>query len=69
MCTYRAFIRSISTDDDMSAVSAFPNLDFAFFENFLSFHVFKKCTVSFLVVLLYGSDTPEPCGCGRRREL
>ena len=35
----RANVRGFCTDDDMTAISAFPDFDFAFFKNGSRFHV------------------------------
>ena len=39
--TYRAYFWSCCTDNDMSAVAAFPYLDFALFEDFLCFYILE----------------------------
>ena len=39
--TYRAYFRSCCTDNDMSAVAAFPYLDFALLEDFLCFYILE----------------------------
>ena len=39
--TYRAYFRSCCTNDDMSAVAAFPYLDFALLEDFLCFYILE----------------------------
>ena len=39
--TYRAYFWSCCTDNDVSAVAAFPYLDFALFEDFLCFYILE----------------------------
>ena len=39
--TYRAYFWSCCTDNDMSAVAAFPYLDFALLEDFLCFYILE----------------------------
>ena len=38
----RADIRGVRADDDVSAVAAFPHLDFALFEHGSGFHVLEE---------------------------
>ena len=49
----------------MSAVAAFPNLDFALFEDLGRFHVLEEGAVAFFVLLFDGGDHAEFLGeCG-----
>ena len=57
----RADFRSGSSYNDVSAVSAFPNLDFAFCKNFGHFYVFEKCAVAFFVVFFDCGNQSEFC--------
>ena len=54
MIAGRAYVGSFGSYYDMSAVSAFPNLDFALLEDCLCFHVLKECSVSLFMVLFDG---------------
>ena len=59
MITYRTYLRSLCSYHDMSAVTAFPYLNFALFKYLCSFNILKKCTISFLMVLLNLTYCPE----------
>ncbi len=54
----------LGADDDVTAVAAFPHLDFALFEDGCSFHVLEEGAVAFLVALLDGGDGAELLGEG-----
>ena len=54
-----AYIGSLSTDHDMTAVAAFPNLDLALGKDLSGFNVLKQSAVTLLVVLLDGGDKTE----------
>ena len=45
--------------DNVPAVAAFPNLDFALFEHLCGFHVLEEGTVAFFVHLFDGGDFAE----------
>ena len=55
----RAYVGSLGSYDDVSAVSALPDLDFDLFEYGLGFHVLKESSVSLFVMLLDGSYLSE----------
>ena len=61
MITYRTYIRSFCSYHNMSTVTAFPYLNFALFKYLCSFNILKKCTISFLMVLLNLTYCPEFC--------
>ena len=61
MITYRAYRRCFCSYHNMSTVTAFPNLDLALFKHLRSFNIFKKCTISLLVMLLNLSYSSEFC--------
>ena len=46
----RADLRCLSADHDVSAVAAFPNLDFTLFEDFLHLDVLQKGSVALFVL-------------------
>ena len=57
---------SLCSNDDVSAVAAFPNLDFALFNYLSHLNVLKKRTISFFVVLFDGGNKPEfSCKLGK----
>ncbi len=55
------YFGSLCVDRYMTAVSAFPYLDFALFENSSGPNIFEKCAVSFLMVLFYCRYSTEFC--------
>ena len=59
MLTYRAGFGSRSTDNDMSAIAAFPNRYTGLFKYGFGFHIFKKSTVSFLMCFLNSGNATE----------
>ena len=59
MSAYRADLRSLCSDYDMSAVAAFPDLDFALLENSCSLNVVEESSVSLLMLLLDCCNEPE----------
>ena len=61
MCTHRTDLRCFFTYHNMSAIAAFPNLHFTLCKNFLHLYIMKKSTISFLMLLLNGTDQPELC--------
>ena len=61
MITYRTYFRCLSSYHNMSAVTAFPYLNFALFKYLCSFNILKKCSISLLMVLLNLSYSPEFC--------
>ena len=54
-----AHFGSISANNDVSAVAAFPNLNLALCENFGKLNVLEECTVSFFVMTLDSSNETE----------
>ena len=50
MIANRANFRSFRAYYDMTAISAFPNLDLALFEYLRCFNVVEQCAISFFVV-------------------
>ena len=50
MRTYRADLRSLGSDNNMAAVPAFPDLDFALLKYFLHLYVLQQSPVTFLMV-------------------
>ena len=62
MITGRTNIRGLSADDDMTAVTAFPNFDLALFKYPSGFDIFEQCAVSFFMVLFNFGDQSELCG-------
>ena len=61
MIAGRANLRCLGADNDMSAVSAFPDFDFALRENLLRLYIVQQRAVSFLVVLFDFTDQTEFC--------
>ena len=59
MCTYRADLRSLSTNYNVSAVAAFPHLNFASLEDLCGFHIVKQCAITLFVPLFDGCHEPE----------
>ena len=56
--------RGLGAHDNVSAVAAFPYLDFALFEDCCGFHVLQEGAVAFFVALLDGGDHTELVGEG-----
>ena len=56
---YGTGLRRAFAHDYMTAVSAFPYLDFALFEHCGSFNVFQKGAISFFVLFLDFTDQTE----------
>lgn len=50
VAAYRTDIRRFRSHDDVTAVSAFPDLNFTFGENGRGFNVFQQSTVTFFVM-------------------
>ena len=59
MVAGRTYFRSLGSDDDMSAVAAFPDLDFGFLEYSLCFNILQQRSVSFLMMFLDRADQSE----------
>ena len=59
MGAYRADFRSLGTDNDVSAVAALPNLDFASLEHFGSFNIVKQSTIALFMALFDSCNHPE----------
>ena len=59
-----ADFRGLRAYDDVSAVAAFPDLDFALFEDFCCFDVLEECTVAFFMRFFDGGDHAELLGEG-----
>ena len=57
MITYRTYFRRLSSYHNMSAVTAFPYLNFTLFKYLCSFNILKKCTISFFMMLLTAGVT------------
>ena len=55
----RADLRRFSADNDMAAVTAFPHLDTALFENFHDFHIVEQGTVAFFMTFFDGGYASE----------
>ena len=55
----RADFRSLRADDDVPAVAALPDFDFALFEDLLGFHILQEGAVTLFMVLLDGRNTAE----------
>ena len=56
MIAGRTNLRRLGADNDMSAVSAFPDFDFALGEHFLCLYIVQERAVSFLVVFFDLTD-------------
>ena len=54
-----AQLRCLGADDDVAAVTAFPNLDLALLEDLSGFDILQQCAVTLLMMLLDGSDQTE----------
>ena len=52
MSANRANLRSLGANNDVTAVTAFPNLDFALSEYLGSFHILQECSVAFFMMAL-----------------
>ena len=61
MLAYRADLGSGSSDNNVSAVPAFPDFDFAFLEDFIVLHVCKKLAITLFVCLLDCSYAAKLC--------
>ena len=61
VCANGANLRSLCTHNDVTAVTALPNLNFALCENFLSLNIVKQCAIALFMVLLDSSDYSELC--------
>ena len=59
MCASRANLRSLGADYDVTAVAAFPYLDFALLEHFLSLDILEKCAIALFMTLLDSSYEAE----------
>ena len=59
-----AQLGGLDTHDDVTAVAAFPNGDFALGKDFSGLHVLQQGAVTLLVVLLNGGDHAELGGQG-----
>ena len=58
MCTNRTYFRCFCSNYDMSTTT-FPYFHFTFFKIPVKFHILKKCTVSFFMMLLNLSNCSE----------
>lgn len=56
---HRTNLRSFYAYNNMTAVTALPNLDFTLFKNLFGFNVVKQCTVTFFVSFFYCSYHTE----------
>ena len=54
-----AQLRCAGADDQVAAVAALPNLDFALGEDFGGLHILQQGAVALLVMLLNGGDQTE----------
>ena len=54
-----AYFGSLGTNNEVTAVTAFPNLNGALLENFSSFNVLQESAISFLMVLFDSSNHTE----------
>ena len=61
VCTNGANLRSLCTHNDVTAVTALPNLHLALCENFLSLNIVKQCAIALLMMLLDSSYHSEFC--------
>ena len=59
MVAGRTDLRRVGTDHNVTAVAAFPHLDFAALEDLRGLHVVQQRAIALLVVLLDGGDAPE----------
>ena len=59
---YGTYIGSLGSNNDVTAVAAFPYLDSALFKYLGSLHIFKQCTVALLVMLFNSAYSSELCG-------
>ena len=59
MSTDGADLRSLGTDDEVTAVAALPYLNTGFLKYLLGLHIFQKGTVAFLMALLNGGNAAE----------
>ena len=55
----RTYLGSVRSDEDMSAVPAFPHLDLALFKDLPHLYIFQEGTVTLFVMLFDGCDHPE----------
>ena len=62
MSAYRADIRSLGADNDVSAVAALPDLDLALLEDLLGLNVLEQLAVALLMGLLDCSHAAELFG-------
>ena len=58
----RTYLGGFCADNDMAAVTAFPDSNAALSEHFHSLHVLQQGTVALLVVLLDSAHSTELCG-------
>ena len=63
-----AGLRSLGADNDVAAVTAFPNLDFRFLKYLGGFNVLEQSTVTLLMTFLNCCHTTETC-CKFRESL
>ena len=61
VCAGGAKLGSIGANHQVTAVAAFPDLDFALGEDLGGLHVLQQCAIALFVVLFNGSHHPELC--------
>ena len=61
MITGRTYLRCLDADNDMAAVSAFPDFNVALRENLFCFYIVQERAVSFFMVLFDFTDQTEFC--------
>ena len=61
MHTGGAQFRRLGTNDNVTAVTALPNLDFTLLKDLSGFYILQQCTVTLLVVLLNSGNQTELC--------
>ena len=62
MLTYRTYLRSFGSYNNMTTVTAFPHLNFTLLKYLFHFNVVKKSSISLLMSLLDGSYASELFG-------
>ena len=61
MHTGGAQFRCLGTNDNVTAVTALPNLDFTLLKDLSGFDLLQQCTLTLLVVLLNSGNQTELC--------
>ena len=61
MHTGGAQFRCLDTNDNVTAVTALPNLDFTLLKDLSGFYILQQCTLTLLVVLLNSGNQTELC--------